>query len=365
MTLSVQFAITFISALLLSAVVTWFVRKAMIHFKVLDQPDQERKIHDKPIPLGGGIAIYLAVLGVMVVLYSLGWLTDDRISGSLLIALGIAGAVITFGGILDDRNRLSWWMQLIFPLIAVAILLGAGLEVGFVTNPFGEGLLYLNKWRITLFSSDSLTLTFSPIADIFLFIWIIGMMYTTKLLDGVDGLTTSIGSIAAMVIFVVSMSWDQTGSITSFLAVSLAGAGVGFLFWNWHPAKIFLGEGGSLYLGFMLAVLAVISGGKIATALLVMGIPILDVVWIILRRLKTHSKLYMGDSKHLHFRLLHAGLSQRQVVIFLSFLSLLFGSVSFFFSTKGKLVALVLLMVVMILIARFVVQRHENKTIPH
>jgi UDP-GlcNAc:undecaprenyl-phosphate/decaprenyl-phosphate GlcNAc-1-phosphate transferase len=108
-------------------------------------------------------------------------------------------------------------------------------------------------------------------------------------------------------------------------------------------------------------VLAVISGGKIATALLIMGVPILDVVWIIGRRLRAHKKVFVGDSKHLHFRLLAAGMSQRQVVIFLSIISLAFGSVSFFFTTQEKVFALVAMIIFMLILATILVNRYEKK----
>jgi len=361
--LNIQFVVTIIGAFALSIGITALVRRSMLRNKILDVPNSERKIHQQPIPLGGGIAVYLALAVSVFFLYWAGWLTDDRVSGRLLVSLCIAGAVLVVGGLLDDKIRLNWYQQLSFPILATMIMIFSGLEISFVSNPIGSGLLHLNQWNIPI-SVLGNEWSFSPIADVLLFLWLIGMMYTTKLLDGIDGLTTSISSIAALIIFIVSLTWDRTGSTTSFLALALVGSGVGFLLWNWNPAKIFLGEGGSTFFGFMLAVLAVISGGKIATALLVMGIPILDVAWIIFRRMRTGSKLYVGDAKHLHFRLLNAGLSQRQVVIFLSLLSLLFGSVSFFFTTNGKLIALSALIIVMIVLARILVTRHEKKSLP-
>ncbi|HCU47617.1 TPA: hypothetical protein DIC39_00950, partial [Patescibacteria group bacterium] len=140
------------------------------------------------------------------------------------------------------------------------------------------------------------------------------------------------------------------------------GACLGFLIWNWHPAKIFLGEGGSLYIGFMLGVLAIISGGKIATALLVMGIPILDVVWVILRRLFwDKKKITEADTKHLHFRLLDVGLSHRQAVLFLYFLTAVFGVTSLGLQTQGKLLAMGILALVMIVLAASLVLVYKNK----
>jgi UDP-GlcNAc:undecaprenyl-phosphate GlcNAc-1-phosphate transferase len=179
-----------------------------------------------------------------------------------------------------------------------------------------------------------------------------GTMFTTKLLDGLDGLVSGITTIGAFIIFVLSLTDKTFQPDVALLAIVLAGASLGFLFWNAYPAKIFLGEGGSVWVGFMLGVLAIISGGKIATALLVMGMPILDVVWVILRRIFVDKKSpALGDDKHLHFRLLTAGLTHRKSVITLWGLSALFGVASLFFLTQGKVYLLVALLFVMIVLA--------------
>ncbi|MEK7391817.1 MAG: undecaprenyl/decaprenyl-phosphate alpha-N-acetylglucosaminyl 1-phosphate transferase, partial [Fibrobacterota bacterium] len=131
-----------------------------------------------------------------------------------------------------------------------------------------------------------------------------------------------------------------------------AGSMLGFLVWNFYPAKIFLGEGGSLFAGFMLGVLAVIAGGKIAIALLVIGLPALDLVWIIFRRVfwERHS-LALADRKHLHFRLLDLGLTERQAVLLLYLFAVLFGGVALFLPSREKLVALGILIVLMIILS--------------
>ena len=143
----------------------------------------------------------------------------------------------------------------------------------------------------------------------------------------------------------------------------LAGSAIGFLVWNWHPAKIFLGEGGSLYIGFVLGVLAIISGAKIATTLLVMGVPILDVVWVIVRRLFWERRsLARADRKHLHYRLLDVGLSHWQAVVFLYVLTGTFGLVALGLGSSGKLIALIVLMVVMVMLGFLLVAAHKYKT---
>ncbi|MFA6549622.1 MAG: alpha/beta fold hydrolase, partial [Candidatus Margulisiibacteriota bacterium] len=148
---------------------------------------------------------------------------------------------------------------------------------------------------------------------------------------------------------------------TALLAIIFAGSMLGFLPWNFHPAKIFLGEAGSTLAGFLIGTLAVISGGKIATALLVMGIPILDVLWVILRRLTTSASVFKADRKHLHFRLLDLGLSHRQTVMFLYFISAAFGVSGIFLQSAGKLIALFILVSVMILLGAFLVSAYNRK----
>jgi UDP-GlcNAc:undecaprenyl-phosphate GlcNAc-1-phosphate transferase len=174
-------------------------------------------------------------------------------------------------------------------------------------------------------------------------------MYTTKLLDGIDGLVTGVTAIGAFIIFLFTMTTKYYQPDIGLAALILAGVSLGFLVFNWHPAKIFLGEGGSLFLGFALGVLAIISGGKIAIALLVMGIPIMDVAWTIIRRTKAGKNPFkFADREHLHFRIFDSGLSQRQTALVYYILATLFGLSALFLQSLGKLLALVLLLIIML-----------------
>ncbi|MDQ5970700.1 MAG: UDP-GlcNAc:undecaprenyl-phosphate/decaprenyl-phosphate GlcNAc-phosphate transferase, partial [Patescibacteria group bacterium] len=203
-------------------------------------------------------------------------------------------------------------------------------------------------------------LSFGYLSLILTFLWLLGMTYTTKLLDGIDGLASSICLVASLMIFIVSLTWDIKYSTTSFISLALAGSLLGFLAWNWHPAKVFLGEGGSTFIGFALGVLAIISGSKIATALLVMGAPIIDVVLVIFRRLRQKKSIWQGDSEHLHFKLRQVGLSQSQIVLFLAFLSVCFGTIAIFFSTKIKIIFL-FLFIAFLLIFNYRINNYLNK----
>lgn len=361
----IDYLIPFFSSVLLALLLTPVVRRVALKLNACDRPESapERKIQKQPVPLLGGIAIFLSVVLVMF-FYTV---FTDRVLGGYLLAkylvgLLLAAVFLMIGGFLDDRFNLIPTKQTVWPILAALTVIASGLGVTYVTNPFG-GTWYLDKIQWTLFDWGGLPYKITLLADIFTFIWIMGMMYTTKFLDGLDGLVPGIGAIGAIIIFSLSINKEVAQPETALLSIIFAGSCLGFLFFSFHPAKIFLGEGGSLFIGFMLAVLSIISGSKIATALLIMGVPILDVVWVIGRRafFEKKSPFRTADRKHLHFRLLDIGLSHRQAVVFLYFLSISFGICSLFLKTKEKLMALVILAVVMLVLAIILVIVYKKK----
>ena len=336
---NLKFILVFILAALLSFLFTKIVIYLSFKFKILDYPQGERKIHHKPTPLLGGLAIYTSFLITILFLYSQDQLLDKRMNMEMIFYFLLAAFILMIFGYLDDKYNLKAKYSILGPIIAVLlVVLGGGLEVNFITG-LNNNILYLDSF------------VFLP--ALISFLWLLGMTYTTKLLDGLDGLTASIGCIASFIIFFVSLSWDITGSTTSLLSLVLAGSIFGFLILNWYPAKVFLGEGGSVFIGFALGVLAIISGSKIATALLVMAFPILDIIFVIFSRLKKREKIYLGDKEHLHFRLRALGLSPKQVVFFMSGIGLLFGLVSLFLTTKAKVSALFILLILMFFLSSF------------
>jgi len=328
----------FIAALILTAILTLVVKKVAFYFKIVDMPDRggeaSRKIHTYPVPLLGGLAIFVAYFAILFLK------SDYFLSGNLqwphLWGFFGGALLIMIGGVLDDKYNLKPWQQIIFPLAAIAAVIIGGVEITKITNPFGS---YFNLNAVAF------------ISPLLIGLWLLGMMYTTKLLDGVDGLVTGIGGIGGLVIFLFTITTRYYQPDIAFAAILLAGACAGFLVFNWHPAKIFLGEGGSLLLGYILGVLAIISGGKIAIALLIMGIPILDVAWTIIRRLlKGKNPFKFADQKHLHHRLLALGIGQRKTVLIFYSLALIFGLGGLFLQSRGKFWALIGLAAVMMLI---------------
>ncbi|NQV13317.1 MAG: undecaprenyl/decaprenyl-phosphate alpha-N-acetylglucosaminyl 1-phosphate transferase [Parcubacteria group bacterium] len=343
-----QFIILFLLAVSLSALFTLLVRKLALRWQIVDQPTEARKIHRQPTPLLGGLAIFGA-FSLAAIIFLL-W-NDSYFTGYMLpkhiIGIILGGLVLMIGGILDDKYNLSPGKLIIWPVAASFIVIASGIGIDFISNPFGNALA-LDLINIKVLTWQGVPYYFTPLADIFTLVWLLGMVYTTKLLDGLDGLVSGITVIGAMVLFFLSLTPQVMQPETALLCIIMAGASLGFLFLNFHPARIFLGEGGSTFVGFMLGVLAIISGGKIATALLIMGIPILDVGWVIARRLwSKQSPFKSADRKHLHFRLLDIGFTHRGTVVFFYIISAVFGSVALLVEGRYKFLVLAVLFVFM------------------
>lgn len=299
------------------------------YFGLVDVPRGERKIHDRIIPFLGGVSVFLAfAIPTLVVLLTSNHLTAGEIDPKHFVGFFIGAAILLAGGVLDDKFNLPPRLTILFPLLAAVSAVAFGIGVAKLTNPLGGA--------IELTSTASIGLTFA---------WLLGMTYTTKLLDGLDGLATGVTLIGAVMILLLALSQAFFQPDVALLAGMFAAALLGFLLWNGYPATIFLGEGGSTFLGFTLGVLAVIAGSKLATTLLVVGVPILDVAFVILRRLWEGRPLTQGDSTHLHHLLLKAGLSQRAVLAVYLVVATLFGVTTLVFASWQKLVALGILVV--------------------
>lgn len=342
-----------LSVFLLSLISTHIVKKIALYYSIVDIPDEQRKKHAQPTPLLGGVALY-GTLFLSITTYLL-WapdtwpvLFDIHVHFSQLIGFLIGGLFLVIGGVLDDRFSLSPRWQIIWPVLAAFAVIFSGSDVPHIRNPLTGGLIPLHQFDVHLFTIANFSFTLHFFSDLISFFWLLGLMYTTKILDGLDGLVAGITGIGSCIIALISF-FVFVNIPTGMLSVIIFATCLGFLFHNSYPAKIFLGESGSTLCGFFLGVLSLISGAKFATGLLILGIPILDLAWVIFQRIFFDRRIPFtgGDRRHLHFRLLELGLSHRGAVFLLYGLSLIFGLMALFFQNEQKLGALSLLICVM------------------
>ena len=352
----VSLGASFVCAVLLTPI----VRRVALRWGIIDRPEiaPDRKEPGRHIPLLGGWPIFIAFMLVTIGFYLAGFFNDGSVTGKAMFGLLFGGLILIIGGSLDDRFNLRASQQIIWPILASLVVIASGIGITFLSNPFG-GVLQLDRWSLNVFSMDGIDYRLVILADLVTFVWLMGMSYTTKLLDGLDGLVSGLTAIGCLVVFGVTQLADVQQAGTGLLALTLAGSCLGFLVFNFAPARIFLGEGGSLFCGFALGALAIVSGGKIATALLIMGIPILDVIWVIFRRLafERKSPFTTADRKHLHFRLLDVGFSKREAVLFFYAITAVFGSATLFVRGIAKLYVLGALALVMLLLVTWLVVR--------
>jgi UDP-GlcNAc:undecaprenyl-phosphate GlcNAc-1-phosphate transferase len=340
-TLVIWGIVAFLSSLAFTPAAAWIARR----FGVLDYPRSERKVHDSPRPLLGGLAPFASVAVCVLVLLAIGnGLTGGEITTNHYAGFLIGGLILMIGGFLDDRFNLPPKFSFVAPFLAAACAVAFGIEIDKLTNPFG-GVIVLLPWQ----------------SDAIVFVWLLVVMYVTKFLDGLDGLSASVSGTGALMVMLLALTPAYFQPDVALLAAVALGSLLGFLVHNFHPAKIFLGEGGSTFVGFLLGTLAVISGGKLATALLVIGIPLLDTAWVILRRLREGgpSRIFKADRLHLHHRLLDLGWGQRRIVLTYVAFSLAFGGAALFLQSHEKLVALGILAALMLIAAAMLVLKRK------
>ena len=341
--------VAFVATALVSLVLTPVVRRFAIRLDNIDQPE-ERRVNVRPVPRGGGIAVAASFLFVAIVGIALNdplgiFPVPASLDPSELVALLAGGAVATVIGVLDDTFQLRARWQLLGQLALSAFAVVAGVTVTNIANPFGPGTIILT----------------GPFAIGFTVVWIVGMINAINFIDGLDGLSSGIALIAAVTLGLISFTTVAGGGqpLVGLLCFALAGALLGFLRWNFHPASIFIGTSGVMFVGYTLALLAILGSAKVAVALLVLGVPIIDTFWIIVRRLATGRSPFTPDRGHIHHRLLDLGLSHGQTVLVIYGLCVLLAVLSFVLSGTGQVYAFMGLSVVFGLVL-FLVARTET-----
>jgi UDP-GlcNAc:undecaprenyl-phosphate GlcNAc-1-phosphate transferase len=320
----------FVVTALISFVLTPLVREIARRLEIVDEPNH-RRVNTQPIARGGGVAVGIGFLGVSLVLTvlvasgSLGpGFTVLSIGQGQMTALLAGAAFAVVIGLLDDVLNLRARWQLVSQLILAVGAVLLGVSITSIANPFGPNQIPLDGiWGIA-----------------FTIFWIVGMINSINWIDGLDGLSSGIGLIAAFTLGLISLTFSAGESGQPYVALlcfTLAGALLGFLRWNFHPASIFAGTSGVMLLGYTLAVLSILGTAKVAVALLVLGVPIIDTFWSIVRRLATGSSPFTPDRGHVHHRLMDLGLSQTKAVLVIYGLSLILAVLSFVLSGAGQL----------------------------
>ncbi len=327
-----QYLVAFGLAFAIAAAATPLVRRFALAHGVVDHPNEGRKIHRMPVAYLGGLAIFAGFLITVSLFFP---------PGRQLIALLLGCLVLVAVGAIDDAKGLSPWVKLGWQFVAAGVALSGGIGITTITNPFG-GVIDLTWGR---FGVDILGFEFNitPIGNAISLLWMVGLANTINFLDGLDGLACGVSGIAAFIIFLLSVSPRVDQPAVALLAIILAGAAFGFLPYNFSPARIFMGDSGAYFLGLCLAMLAIYSGAKLATAALVLGFPIIDALWAATRRIAKRTSPFRADRQHFHHLLLDVGLSQRQAVLILYAVAMAFGLVALSVGSFAKLVALIVL----------------------
>jgi UDP-GlcNAc:undecaprenyl-phosphate GlcNAc-1-phosphate transferase len=296
---SMSYLVIFITAFVLTGLITPLSAKLGRRLGLTDRPGGRRE-HQGEVPRVGGIALFAGFVGAGLLVFGLSllgvWPPIGAEDCKLLTGVLVGSAFVFLFGLWDDRRELPAWPQFAAQFGAALIAIGFDIIVERATLPiFG----YIEKFPAWI--TYPLTI-----------FWIMGMINTVNWLDGLDGLAAGVAAIAGLLFAIHAYSLGQT--VVALFPLALAAACLGFLPFNFHPARIFMGSSGSMLLGFALASLSILAPAKVATALLVLGIPILDVVWLIVQRWRQRGNPTLAGRDHLHYRLLDLGFSQRQIV---------------------------------------------------
>ncbi len=319
--------ISFLAAVISTPISLIFIKK----FGIIDDPAKHKHpaiIHTKPIPRAGGIPLFIGVLVASIILLPL-----TQTVSALLFAAAIALLV----GVLDDKFDLSPYIRLPMNILCAIIVVTSGVSIPFITNPFG-GIFYLNMFILPF------GILLSDIVAIVWIVWVMNMLNWSK---GVDGQMPGIVAISAIVIGLLSLrsGLDELSILSAKLSFIIAGSSLGFLLFNFYPARIFPGYGATaIYL--LLAAVSMLSSAKLATAILVMGVPMIDGAFTITRRILTGKSPFWHDKKHLHHLLLGFGFGQRKIALSYWITSAILGSLSLLLASRGKLFALIMVGIV-------------------
>lgn len=344
-----------------TALLTPLIRRLSLRYGLL-VPPHPRKLHSLPMSQLGGVALFAGFVAALLVSLLLTTPGSPLVQSNLLrdryellrLALLLTGATMLWVvSLIDDLYDLPALPRLIWQFVCALVAVGpylweqrlygpdnqaSGIIFTAFNNPFTQGAAQINLHEISPWLAIGVTL-----------FWIVGMTNTINMIDGLDGLAAGVTLIAAAILTLHTLELRQYS--VALLPLALAGACCGFLPYNFHPARIFMGDSGAMVLGYLLAIAAIIGGAKLASALLVLGIPILDGIWMVFYRRYAGSHSMQADRRHLHHRLLDLGLSQRQVVGLYYGVTAAFGGIALLVPDGNRLLKLGALAVLVLLLA--------------
>lgn len=319
----------FILAAAITAALTPLAIKLAPKIGAMDIPKDERRMHSTPIPRFGGICIFIGMLVAILVCVPR---TEGLVGKRQVIGFIVGAAVIVAVGLIDDLKGLSPKMKLVGQVIASALPCFFSVRVFGVSKFIAEGYIVFPEW----------------ISVIITIIWIVGITNTINLIDGLDGLAAGVSCISCIAVAYTSLLAGRPE--TCQLVLAIAGAAFGFLLFNFHPAKIFMGDAGSMLLGYSLATMSLIGVSSTKGTVLfvsiipiiILALPIFDTAFAIIRRVANHKPIMMADKGHLHHRIMSLGLGQRKTVLALYCISAIMGVAGILWTMRMRIEALVL-----------------------
>ena len=340
---------SFVLALLFAMSATPLVARLSHRLSLLDVPGGRRK-HARPIPRPGGLAIFIA-FGLAIAVF---WSIDILSGGPVLIPeearssrfrLVVLAALVSVAvGFFDDLVDLRARWQLAGQLLVAAIVVSAGVRIEFVNNP-------LDPRHIIVLGALSIPVTF---------LWIVGMVNALNFIDGLDGLAAGVSAIAAVCLGFIALTPAVNEPFVAWMEFALAGALIGFLVFNVHPAKLFLGTTGVTFVGTVLATLSIFGTAKIAAALLVLGVPIIDTFYVLVRRVLSGHPPFAPDRGHFHHRLLDVGLTHQQAVLLIYGMTALLGTLAFMTNGRDQIAGFIGLAVLLGILVMALAQRSSK-----
>ncbi|MDD5397133.1 MAG: MraY family glycosyltransferase [Candidatus Moranbacteria bacterium] len=303
----------------------------------------ERHLHKQGISRFGGAAIIASF--VISTIIDINLVIEKPLVG-VLLAMGL----ILLFGLLDDLKQLSWKIQLVFQIAIVLLVFAFGVRLQFVSNPFGGIFLLQGEWRA--FAAVAISI-----------VWVVFLMNAMNWVDGIDGASGGITLIGGLSIFFLSLRPEVNQPPIGILAMILTGAVLAFLLFNFHPAKIMAGTSGSMFMGFVLAILSIFAGAKMATTLLVLAVPIIDAVWVIWERFRAGDSIFSADKRHLHFRLLELGWSQKSICGLYWLITALVSFIALNTNAMGKLWSFSLVAISILVFLFIIRNKVQNKNV--